>query len=78
VEAIQSPPRHTNNWGGGPKCQVSILPDKHLKYRNNITTALAAPRGVLSFTDFRKIHGQVHYVLSVIPYMRFLMTPLNQ
>jgi hypothetical protein len=47
VEAVQSPPRHTNNQGGGGlKRQVSILPDKHLKYRNNITMALAAPWGV--------------------------------
>jgi hypothetical protein len=28
--------------------------------------------------DFRKIHGQVQYVLLVIPCMQFLMTPLNQ
>jgi hypothetical protein len=80
VKAIRSPPRHTNNWGwgGGPECQVSIPPDKHLKYHNNITTALAAPRGVISITDFWKIHRQVQYILSVIPCMWFLMTPLNQ
>jgi hypothetical protein len=64
--------------GVGPGRQVSIPQDKHLKYRSNITTALATPRGVISFTDFRKIHGQVQYVSSVIPCMRFLMTPLNQ
>jgi hypothetical protein len=40
--------------------------------------ALAAPQGVISFTDFRKIHGQVQYVSLVIPWMQFLMTPLNQ
>jgi hypothetical protein len=49
-----------------------------LKYCSNITTALAIPRGVISFVDFRKIHGQVQYVSSMIPCMRFLMTPLNQ
>jgi hypothetical protein len=64
--------------GGGPERQVSIPPDKHLKYCNNITTALATPRGVISFLDFRKIHGQVQYVSSVISCMWFLMTPLNQ
>jgi hypothetical protein len=64
--------------GVGPGRQVSIPQDKHLKYRSNITTALAAPRGVISFAEFRKIHGQVQYVSSVIPCMRFLMTPLNQ
>jgi hypothetical protein len=69
VEAIRSPPRHTNNQGVGPGHQVSILLDKHLKYCNNITTALSAPRGVTSFADFRKIHGQVQYVSLVIPCM---------
>jgi hypothetical protein len=64
--------------GVGPGHQVSITLDKHLKYRSNITTALVAPRGVISFADFRKIHGQVQYMSSVIPCMRFLMTPLNQ
>jgi hypothetical protein len=62
----------------GSERQVSILPDKHLKYRNNITMALAAPRGVISFTDFQKIHRQVQYISSVIPCMWFLMTSLNQ
>jgi hypothetical protein len=64
--------------GVEPGCLVSITLDKHLKYRSNITTALATPRGVSSFADFRKIHGQVRYVSSAIPCMRFLMTPLDQ
>jgi hypothetical protein len=40
--------------------------------------ALATPWGVISFVDFQKIHGQLHCISSLIPCMRFLMTPLNQ
>jgi hypothetical protein len=51
--------------------QTSYVPQQHHNGPSH-------PRGVISFADFRKIHGQVQYISSVIPCIWFLMTPLNQ
>jgi hypothetical protein len=78
METNRSPPGHPNDGGCRTRMPGVHTTGQPLKYHSNITTALVTPRGVISFTDFRKIHGQVQYVSSMIPCMCFLMTPLNQ
>jgi hypothetical protein len=63
--------------GPGDQRCMSNPPDKHKQYRANITAALEAPRGVIGFSGFQKLHSQIQYVSAIIPCIRFLMTPLN-
>jgi hypothetical protein len=66
-----------HGWAGKDR-MISIPPSKHQKYWDTLTGALDAPRGIIGFNQFRKLHGQIQYVTSVIPCMKFLMTPLNR
>ena len=66
------------NGGFGEHRVVALPESKYNKYRGSVTAALDAPRGVIGFNQFRKIHGQVQYVSVTLPCLRGLMTPLNR
>jgi hypothetical protein len=65
-----------HGWVGKDR-MISLPPSKYQKYRDTLMGALDAPRGIIAFNQFRKLHGQIQYDTSVIPCMKFLMTPLN-
>jgi hypothetical protein len=61
----------------GKDRKISIPPSKYQKYWDALMGALDAPRGIIGFDQFWKLHGQIQYITSIIPCMKFLMTPLN-
>jgi hypothetical protein len=65
-----------HGWAG-KDWMISIPLSKYQKYQDALTGALDAPRGIIGFDQFWKLHRQIQYVTSIIPCMKFLMTPLN-
>jgi hypothetical protein len=66
-----------HGWAGKDQ-MFSLPPSKYQKYQDTLTGALDAPRGIIGFDQFWKLHGQIQYITSVIPCMKFLITPLNR
>lgn len=65
---------------GGPGAgrTICVPQDKRDRYCDKLREALDKRHPVISFADFRRIHGQLQHIALFIPWLRAFMTPLNR